>query len=189
MAQVGTQTSKDVVLDAKRGETCLIRLVGYKPSDCLIKVYPAECKQETIWMNKQAGKERWSMIERIFTLHAPRTGLIPKPAPLMSEDLKTRTLQDADIPLVTLTDYVLPAPPPEEPKLPKEDFKGDAVQTNDRLDKMEKNIETMTATINALANVMSKMTPPQFSNATTTETVAETPVEPVKKKRGRPRKS
>lgn len=189
-----TQTEQ---ITEKKGDTCLIRIVGLKASDCLIRVYPAQHKEEKIWLSKQVGKERWETIKRIFNLHAPRTGIIPSPAPLMTEDLKTRTLRDEDIPMVKLENYVLPAPPPEEAKLAREEFRGDTIETANKISKMEKSIETLTSTVTSLANIMANMTksqqytlsPQSEAPETPTAQLANTPNEATKRGRGRPKKN
>lgn len=151
----------------RKAQRCLVRYIDPGQSDSVIYISPAEHTDETVDLTNQAGMERKEEIDRIIHLHAPRVGIIPRPAKLMDGDggvgggpnLRNRTLADEDIPEIRLEGFIFPKPKVTAPKrLPAEAFKGDVAMTNNRMDKMEKNIDMLTTTIGALNNVISNLT-------------------------------
>ncbi len=181
---------------------CLVRYIVPGQSDAVLYISPAEQANETVDTSIQAGTERKEEIDRIIHLHAPRVGIIPKPAKLMDGDggvgggqnLRNRTLADADIPEIKLEGFVFPKPKVAERKrLPAEAFKGDVAMSADRMDKMEKNIDMLTTTIGSLNTVISNLTKIPTVVASvgdTTVTTSPTPDAPPAPTghRGRPKK-
>lgn len=161
------KTKEDVNI-AARSKTirCLVKFITPGQSDSVIYISPAEHDKEIVDTSNQAGTERKEEIQRIIHLHAPRVGIIPKPARLMDGDggvgggpnLRNRTLADADIPEIKLEGFIFPKPKVAEKKrLPPEAFKGDPAMTSDRMDKMEKNIDMLTTTIGTLNTVITTL--------------------------------
>jgi hypothetical protein len=109
--KVEIKPAAHVDTEAKKVENkvCKIKVVRGGFPDTYIKVTPASHETEEIWTDYREGEERWKNIQRIINLHASRNAPIPAPVPTHNDkrDLRTPTLVEADIPTVTLENYVL----------------------------------------------------------------------------------
>ena len=150
MADDKVSGSEVMEVETLTGHECIITLVAPGRSDSLIKVYPAEHKEEKIWLDNTPGIERWDMIKRMMQLHASRFSPIAEPIPYCSDtkDLKTITLRQSDIPVVKLENFVLPAPAMEE-KIEYDKTQLTEKQWDDRITGIENLVKKLAETIMA----------------------------------------
>lgn len=100
--------------------TCLITLVNPGLPDSVIRVFPADHKEEKIWMDKRPGQERWEAVKTLMKRFCPKGQYIPEPVYYhpptgKQEDLQTRLINSVeDIPLIELDGAQLSAPPAKE---------------------------------------------------------------------------
>lgn len=180
MSENGVKEGVETVNET--GFECRITLVNPGHSDSVLKVFPAEHKEEKIWLDKQPGKERWEMVQRMMQLHASRFSPIANPVPYCNDNRKLDriTLKESDIPTVKLENFVLTAPPKIKVATPAPTPETSGKEWSERIDKLEN-------TVNKLAEIMTD----KFS-APTTQPITGRPTdttEPTKRGPGRPKKA
>ena len=101
-------------------QTCLITIVQPGLPDSVIRISPADHKEEKIWLDTRPGIERWEGIKTLMKRFCPRGQYVPEPAyyhPTSGapEDLATRLINGPeDIPSLELDGATLSAPPVKE---------------------------------------------------------------------------
>lgn len=138
-------------------ETCTLTLVRGGISDHKLKIYPARHKEEKVWLDTLEGKERMDVISRVIQMHAPRTGIIPKPVAMCKDPRKLDriTLKDEAIPTVFLENYTLEAPPPEDvPEYTPEQLSPVSPDVDKKFKDLESKVSTLTDAVLKLTTAM-----------------------------------